>query len=315
MIEELLRLASVLTGDAIDGTENFEGAEGNVAEVADGRGYKVEAGNERTGFFTGHERPHCWASILGVKALDTALLGEHGHGRHKILHAHNANDATAFGYGDERQTAPGAEAADGSAQGVLGPRHLEGSRHDRLHITVAVITERVDDALAADDADQFRSADHGKIFLQGVNAADERVSQRIGRGESGEIGEHDFAHSNGVDNGLEEHALVFDLSADHDEETGDAEPIIPGEHTDHDGGERKRLAQTGCGAGSLCKAVRARETGANQPAEIERISGEQVKDAEKELHPNHATKQIAGGNVGLAEERDGRTGSQYDQGH
>ena len=68
------------------------------------------------------------------------------------------------------------------------------------------------------------SAHDGEVFLQGVNAADKRVGQGVGWRERGEVGEHDFAHANGVDDRLEEDALVFDLRADHDEESGDDEP-------------------------------------------------------------------------------------------
>jgi hypothetical protein len=44
VVEELLSLAGILAGDAVYLLEDFEGAEGDVAQVADGSGYKVEAG-------------------------------------------------------------------------------------------------------------------------------------------------------------------------------------------------------------------------------------------------------------------------------
>ena len=50
VVEQLLRLAGVFAGDAVGVLEDFEGAEGDVAEVADGGGDEVEAGGE----FFGH---------------------------------------------------------------------------------------------------------------------------------------------------------------------------------------------------------------------------------------------------------------------
>ena len=86
------------------------------------------------------------------------------------------------------------------------------------------LRKSVDDALARDDADELRSANDGEVLLQRMNAADERVGEGVRGRERGEIGEHDFAHANGVDDGLEEDALIFDLRANHDEKSGDDEP-------------------------------------------------------------------------------------------
>jgi hypothetical protein len=44
VIEELLSLASVFTGDAVSLAEDAEGAESDVFQVADGGGNQVEAG-------------------------------------------------------------------------------------------------------------------------------------------------------------------------------------------------------------------------------------------------------------------------------
>ena len=46
VVEQLLRLAGVFAGDAVGALENIEGAQSDVAEVADGRGDEVEAGSE-----------------------------------------------------------------------------------------------------------------------------------------------------------------------------------------------------------------------------------------------------------------------------
>jgi len=43
--EQLGGLAGVLAGDAVDRGEHAQGAEGDVFEVADGRGDEVEAGS------------------------------------------------------------------------------------------------------------------------------------------------------------------------------------------------------------------------------------------------------------------------------
>ena len=47
VVEQLLRLAGVFAGDAVGTAQHIEGAEGDVAKVADGRGDEVEAGGER----------------------------------------------------------------------------------------------------------------------------------------------------------------------------------------------------------------------------------------------------------------------------
>ncbi len=44
MVEELLGLAGIFAGDAVHLLEDLEGAEGDVAQVADGSGYQVKAG-------------------------------------------------------------------------------------------------------------------------------------------------------------------------------------------------------------------------------------------------------------------------------
>jgi len=46
VVEQFLGLAGVFAGDAVDALEDVKGAEGDVAQVADGRGDEVEAGGE-----------------------------------------------------------------------------------------------------------------------------------------------------------------------------------------------------------------------------------------------------------------------------
>ena len=46
VVEQLLRLARVLTGDAVDRAQDAEGAQGDVLQIADGRSDEVEARSE-----------------------------------------------------------------------------------------------------------------------------------------------------------------------------------------------------------------------------------------------------------------------------
>jgi hypothetical protein len=78
----------------------------------------------------------------------------------------------------------GSEAADGGSQSVFRARHLEGARHDRLHVAVAVVAQSIDNALARNDADQLRAANDGEVFLQRVNAAEPSASASVSEGES-----------------------------------------------------------------------------------------------------------------------------------
>ena len=52
MVEQLLRLARVFAGDAVGAREHVEGAQGDVAEVADGRCDEIEAGGS------------CWSRLV-----------------------------------------------------------------------------------------------------------------------------------------------------------------------------------------------------------------------------------------------------------
>ena len=64
MVEQLLRLAGVFAGDAVHASQHVQGAQGNVAQVADGSGHEIEARGKRRFRFGGH-----WArSISGFLA-------------------------------------------------------------------------------------------------------------------------------------------------------------------------------------------------------------------------------------------------------
>ena len=82
-----------------------------------------------------------------------------------------------------------------------------------------------------------------------MDAAVEGVGEGVGGGEGGEVGEHDFAHLYGVDHGLIEDALIFDLSADEDEEAGSGEDGVVEIEADEDEGDSDDLAEAGEGAG------------------------------------------------------------------
>ena len=68
MVEELLGLAGVFAGDAVGAAKDVKGAEGDVFEIADGRGDKVEAGGERATVDLG---------IIGFRTVDGRTLGGH----------------------------------------------------------------------------------------------------------------------------------------------------------------------------------------------------------------------------------------------
>ena len=97
------------------------------------------------------------------------------------MDADHTYDAFAFGYGDEGEASAGGDAADDGAEGIFRFGDLEGAGHDALDVSVAVGAEGFDDALAVYDADQLRTADDGEILLQGMDAADEGVGERVGR--------------------------------------------------------------------------------------------------------------------------------------
>ena len=220
------------------------------------------------------------------------------------MQAHDADDAAAFGDGNEGEASACGEAADGGPKGVFRAGDLEGARHDRLHVAVAFVTEGVDDALAADDAHELGAADDGEFVLQGVDAAVERVGERVGGREGGEVGEHNFAHAYGVDDGLEEDALVFDLRADHDEEPGEDEPgALRNDAAEHEG-ESEHLAEARGGAACGSGSVGAREVVADKAAAIEGIGGQKVKQAEEDEEPDEGAQKMGGRDKGKIEEAD-----------
>ena len=171
----------------------------------------------------------------------------------------------------------GLDAADGGSQRVLGARHLEGLGHGGLHVAVALVAQGLHNALAADDAYQLRAAHHGKILLQRVNAAHQRVGQRVRGRESGKIGEHHLAHMHRVHHRLKEDALVLDLRADHDEEAGEAQPVVMQQHSADHGGQRQHLAQSGGEARGESHAVLPREAAAQQASAVQWICGQKVQ--------------------------------------
>ena len=48
MIQQLLRLPRVFAGNAVHAPQHIERAQGDVAQVADGRGDEIKAGRERS---------------------------------------------------------------------------------------------------------------------------------------------------------------------------------------------------------------------------------------------------------------------------
>lgn len=254
-------------------------------------------------------------SVSSFLALDAALLGEQRHGTHEVLDADDADDASALGDGNEGEAAACGEAADGGTEGVFRAGDLEGAGHDGLDVAIAVAAEGIDDALAGDDADQLRTADDGEVLLQGVDTADEGVGEGVRGGECGEVSEHDLAHLHGVNDGLEEDALVFNLGADHDEEAGDDEPWAAQVHAADHGGNGEQLTDAGGSSASGSKAVLAGKSAAQKPAGIERIGGYEVEDGQACLHPDHAAQEVGGGDPGLVEEAGIAAGAENDGSH
>ncbi len=112
------------------------------------------------------------------------------------------------------------------AERILQLRHLKGARHDRLHVAIAIHLQRFQNPLLRNHADQQAAADHGKIVLQAVNRFVDCIFERVGGRQQGEVRQHDVAHSNGIDHGLEDESLVFQLCADKDEKPGQHQPWI-----------------------------------------------------------------------------------------
>src|ERR1035441_8089289 len=247
---------------------------------------------------------HGQSLLFVFLALDSALLREEGHGAHEVLHADDAYYTATFGDGNEREAAAGGQAADGGAECVLGPGNLEGARHDRLHIAIAVAAQGVHNALPRNDADQLRAADYGEVLLQGMNAAGEGVGEG-GRGrERGEVGEHHFAHVHCVYHGLEEDTLIFNLRADHDEKSSNEEPGAVEQHAGDHGGQGEQLSQAGGRTPGGRNAMLAGEAAAQKASKIKRVGGQQVEQPEAGLHPDHAAEQVCRSDPGLVKEPD-----------
>ena len=96
---------------------------------------------------------------------------------------------------------------------------MEAARHHRLHVAIAFASQRGEDALAGDNADQAVATHYGKIILQAVNRLLQRIFQRVRGSQHGELGQHNVLHVDGIHDTLEKHALVFQLSADQDKKS------------------------------------------------------------------------------------------------
>jgi 16S rRNA (guanine966-N2)-methyltransferase len=140
--------------------------------------------------------------------------------------------------------------------------------------------------------------------LQRVDATCKGVGERVGGREGGEVGEHDFLHADGVDDGLEEDALVFNLCTDEDEEAGEDDPgAMQRDATDH-GGESDELAEPTGGAFGRTRAMLLREGAAHESSGVERVGGQQMEYAEAGLEPDGAAEKPLGADEGLFEEAD-----------
>lgn len=87
VIQQFLRLPRVLTGEAIHTAQNPQGAQADVFQVSDWRGYKVQAWCKRlVRTLAGHLflRPHL------------AALVQQSHGVGQILRRNDTDDAVPF---------------------------------------------------------------------------------------------------------------------------------------------------------------------------------------------------------------------------
>ena len=108
----------------------------------------------------------------------------------------------------------------------------------------------------------------------------------------------------GVDDGLEEDALIFELCADEDEESGGGQDGVVEEESDEDGAEGEQLAEADEGAAGGSWAVGAGDGGAQEASGVERVGGQEVERAKKCLQPDGAAHQAGRGYEGSRKERE-----------
>jgi hypothetical protein len=73
MVQQLLGLARVFAGDAVNTAKNIECAQSDVAKVADGSCYEVESGRKRASTFVWH-RGLDSGILAGFLTFHAALL-------------------------------------------------------------------------------------------------------------------------------------------------------------------------------------------------------------------------------------------------
>jgi hypothetical protein len=135
-----------------------------------------------------------------------------------------------------------------------------------------------------------------------VDAAHQRIGQRVRGRESGEVCEHHLAHVHGVHHRLKEDALVLDLRADHDEEAGDDQPGAVQQHAGHHGRQRQHLAYAAGRPGRWSETELAGIAGAKQPPGVQWVRRQQMQKTQTRLHPHHAAYQHPGGDPRLGKE-------------
>src|SRR5271157_4002873 len=95
------------------------------------------------------------------RALESAALGQQGHGVHQVLHGDDADQSSAIYHWNHTQSAR-AQLAEGLHQRVSSLRDLETPHHCGLHVTVAPATQRVHDPGLINDAYHLHPPHHWK---------------------------------------------------------------------------------------------------------------------------------------------------------
>ncbi len=160
--------------------------------------------------------------------------------------------------------------------------------HDSLHIAVPLGAQRIHNGLPRNRSHQIAAANHGKIFLQGVNRLLQCVLQGVGSGERGELRQHDFIQANALQHGFEKYSAFLELRSDEDEKAQHGKPGaaragclcgIKNHAEDHEN-KRQAVGHADGAARGSGQIGAAGEDGAQQAARVERIGRNQIHCSE-----------------------------------
>ncbi len=123
-------------------------------------------------------------------------------------------------------------------------------------------------------------------FLQGI-------LQRVGRGERGEVGEHDFFEADIVEHGLEDEGALLQLSGGEDDDADHRQPAIAEQacdHQDHGDGVAD-------GNGAPRGGGRVESAGKECPQDasaIQWVSRHEIENRQIKIGPHQAARQVGG---------------------